>query len=485
MNDRDPGLPPPPGDGPAARHTPEKRPAPARAHARDGARDGRSPADAPAEDPGAARDNGPGAARDNGPGGVPAGASDGAPGHGTEDIPVGAADGGPRGVAPGSRAAGGRSDAGTPRHGPASVDPEEALRRLLRDVVDGVEPSRGSLERLQRAVPSRRRRRKQALVGAAAAVALLGLGAPLLMSTASQIGGGGHGGATVADGHGAFEGGLATDGENGPLDGFPSDGESPLPAGPGGGEPGSGTEPGEDPGAETTGVPSGPGGSLNVISPACGRGQLGQVRTELDPPDAQGRIYGLIRLANVSDETCRVDGTGELAALPAATGQEATSDVQIVDRTEGDRATGLPAPDEAVEELVLPPGGAYEVRFAWVPESSAAASGTCEAAPAGPGPEPSETPPTETADPLAAEGAAPGEPGGDGTTSEDGGGEPSGGGDPTSGGSGGDGSETPADDAVVLRYTPEAGAPEAAEIRLEGTCTGTVYRTGVLEASPA
>ncbi|RMI27612.1 hypothetical protein EBN88_29095, partial [Streptomyces triticirhizae] len=60
------------------------------------------------------------------------------------------------------------------------------------------------------------------------------------------------------------------------------------------------------------------------------------------------------------------------------------------------------------------------------------------------------------------------------------------GGDSASGGSGG--SSPPADSGgsdgestgVILRYTPAAGEPEAARIVLDGTCSGTIYRTGVL-----
>ena len=56
---------------------------------------------------------------------------------------------------------------------------------------------------------------------------------------------------------------------------------------------------------------------------------------------------------------------------------------------------------------------------------------------------------------------------------DDAGGTGSTGGEDTGGGSPG---------GVALRYTPSAGEPQAAEIVLEGVCSGTVYRTGVLEA---
>ncbi|NED11681.1 hypothetical protein G3I33_09280, partial [Streptomyces sp. SID9124] len=65
---------------------------------------------------------------------------------------------------------------------------EDALRRMMHGVVQGLEPSEGSLDRLQRAVPARRARRRQALVGAAAAALLIGTAVPAFVHVANSEG---------------------------------------------------------------------------------------------------------------------------------------------------------------------------------------------------------------------------------------------------------------------------------------------------------
>ncbi|WP_049573783.1 hypothetical protein [Streptomyces sp. SBT349] len=403
-----------------------------------------------------------------------------------------------------------------PSGSPALSGQEEELRRLLRDAVGGIEPTSGALDHLQDAVPARRRRRRHLLIGTAASVALLGLGAPLVLSAAASVGGGGENSLDAGADHSVdgSQRGTADGGSLGihPSDGRPTGGAEDYPDGTAG--------PGRPPGGVYDGqfLPNSPHSdeTLGASSPTCRRGQLGEVTTDLEPPDEQGRIYGLIRLANVSDTACLVTGNGELAALPFGT--EGAADIQIVDRTEGDRATGLPTPDETHEELIVPAGEAYEVRFAWVPSASAA--GTCEVEKADDEDRPADDPPTSTADPMSADvqnapSSAPGENGGangdgangggaggggtegppsgsDGDGSSDGPGTTAGTGDPgeeepSDDPSTGDPSDPPSDeeeddDGVVLRYTPAAGEPAAAQIRLEGDCSGTIYRTGVLEA---
>ncbi|ONK13019.1 DUF4232 domain-containing protein [Streptomyces sp. MP131-18] len=448
-----------------------------------------------------------------------------------------------------------QADGEGPQAGGAGGGPlndEDRLRELLRDVVDGIKPSTDSLDQLRQAVPARRRRKRQLLLGTAASVALLGLGAPIVVTAAAGSGGGSDQardirGGTPLDGEDRAGGssdeslGRYAPGSEAPLPGEHAEGgiDPSLPGGAGG----EGQSDGASPDPEVT---------MGVTSPTCDRSQLGEVETVLEPPDGQGRIYGLIRLANVSDQPCRVRGNGELAALPLAQGGSA--DVQIVDRTEGDRATELPAPDESFEELVLPPGEAYQVQFAWVPAETSI--GSCEvddggdrSAPPSTGPSPSTSPaPMSTDD--AGGGTRPrttgssGEAGGTGGTggtadgggqegtggttgaeqggtssgSQNGGSQNGGTGGPKpsepgtdgpstspgsdSGGSGGSGDpsgeptdgENPAEEptgnqgadaGVLLRYTPDAGEPAAAQIRMEGTCAGTIYRTGVLQAPTA
>lgn len=425
----------------------------------------------------------------------------------------------------------------------------EELRRLFREAVGDLEPSPDSLDNLRVAVPLRRRRRRHLLLGTAASVALLSLGAPLMASVADSDGG--QGSAMDTSNGGGPPGSWGESGGQG-------DAGSPFPTGGGdlSAQSDGGLENGEGPpfgaGEPGDGDPTDARETLGVTSPSCLREQLGRVVASTEPPDENGRIYGLIRMVNVSNEPCRVTGEGELAVLSESAG---SNPVRVVDRTEGDRATRLPAPDEAHEELILPPGEAYEVRFAWVPDG-VALSGCAIAASPTPTSGASHSPQLRADD---SEGAATGgESGGDSSGSDgsegsegsdtttggsggggvggtgatgtagasgsggaggssgsdgdggaaegpggdnDGGGGTPGGsdpGDPSGGPSGGNDSEgdsggsTPPADVggsggetagVVLRYTPAAGEPEAARILLDGTCSGTIYRTGVLTAA--
>ncbi|KAB8163698.1 hypothetical protein FH609_018660 [Streptomyces sp. 3MP-14] len=450
--------------------------------------------------------------------------------------------------APG-RGAGRHEDLGDlpPEHADGAEDAEvEELRRLFRDAVGDLEPGPDSLDNLRVAVPLRRRRRRHLLLGTAASVALLSVGAPLMASVADSVGG--------------QDSSMDTSNGGGPPgsygeSGGPGDTGEPYPSGGGGlsdqsdggvdsdgGLPFGSGDPGE-------GDPTDARETLGVTSPSCLREQLGRVVTDTEPPDEDGRIYGLIRMVNVSNEPCRVTGEGELAVLSEEAG---SNPVRVVDRTEGDRATGLPAPEEAHDELILPPGEGFEVRFAWVPDGPSL-SGCAIAASPTPGAGSSHSPQLRTDDPegsatggdsggdaggsgdssgaggaggtgdsdgstttsgasgsggaggtgatgTAGASGSPGSSGSDSTGAEGAGGDSDGqspgGSDPgdasggTPGGdSGGPGGTSPPVDGggsdgestgVVLRYTPAAGEPEAARIVLDGTCSGTIYRTGVL-----
>ncbi|SOD67721.1 hypothetical protein SAMN06297387_13321 [Streptomyces zhaozhouensis] len=464
-------------------------------------------------------------------------------------------------ASPGEPPAAGRHEAPGRREASTDVtDAEaEALRRLFRETVGDLEPGADSLENLRLAVPMRRRRRRHVLLGTAASVALLSIGAPLM--------------ASVADSDGGQDSAMDTSNGGGPPGSWGDDtgrGDPGAPSPTDGAEPGrlanGGAGDGEthpfDVGEPGEGDPTDARETLGLTSPSCLREQLGQVAADTEPADGNGRIYGVIRMVNVSDEPCRVTGDGELAVLSDSAGGTA---VRVVDRTEGDRATRLPTPDEAHEELILPPGEGYEVRFAWVPDGGMSISGCAVAASPAEDGGSTISPQLRRNDPEASTGeGGSGDDGGDAAGADSAGADGSGGSDGSgdaegsgssgdvngsgdadgsesvSGGAGGSGSgggsgnggsgddggtdegaggvnegaggaggaggsdpggpgggsgdsgSTPPSDSsgsggesagVVLRYTPAAGEPEAARILLDGTCAGTVYRTGVLTAT--
>ncbi|MFC8508471.1 hypothetical protein ACFU3J_12245 [Streptomyces sp. NPDC057411] len=343
--------------------------------------------------------------------------------------------------------------------GPDSGTADElALRRLLQGAVSGLEPSEGTLEHLRRAVPARRARKRQALVGIAAAVVLVGTAVPAFVHVASS--GGISADNPVNAGHGEqAQGGTGTETgvEGGQKSHTPPAGTAkPEHGGSGGaGKPsvpvpgtGSGGSGGE---ADTpTNVPA--------SSPTCEPGQLSVSSVQAGAPDTEGKVYGSFRIANVSGKDCMVGGPGQVAF--EARGAADASKITVVEHTYGDAASGLPDPTQESPTLVLTPDNAYEVRFAWVP------SETCPTTP----PEPTPTPTPTT--------------GSGGSTSTGG----------TSAGSAGTGSSdnaattqltrdgTPADGSVAVKHTAEAGGP-VAEATISNACAGTIYRTGVLDAS--
>ncbi|NJP68949.1 hypothetical protein, partial [Streptomyces spiramenti] len=423
-------------------------------------------------------------------------------------------------------------DGGPPPAADGSSEPvpadELALRRLLRDSVRGIEPSPEALVALQRAVPARRRRRRR-LMTAATTVAVLAVGAPVTLHAASVVDANTR---TVGAGSDRAAGdGNPETAEIGDRSGSPSDGGGGTRDEASAGEETSG--PGTDP---ETGGPTEPGrpdstrpeesdGTAGSY-PRCDRDQLGDAAATLADPDTDGVIYGAIRVSNISSSVCRVRGTDELTATAVrnTTAANVTSP-QVVLRTSGDRAVHLPLPDRWVEELVLPPGEAYEIRFAWVP-SRGATDGGCSV------PEPEPLPAdtgsgagsssggsnggsssggagggsddeTETGaaaqdvdpdgsgdDPHAPDDDGPSGGSGSGGGGSGGAGKTSGGStDGTGGGSGSSGAEPGPGpggpggaeaEGVLVRYTPASGTPRAAQIELVGVCTGSLHRTGVL-----
>ncbi|WP_367124669.1 hypothetical protein [Streptomyces phytohabitans] len=365
----------------------------------------------------------------------------------------------------------GSDGGGSPRTGedPADLD-ELTLRRLLHQTVGDLEPSPDTLEHLHRAVPHRRARKRQALVGAAAAVVLGGAAIPAVLHTDLVPGGGGEKPISAAS-HSETRGpGEEHGGRTGG-----SDAQSPQPGEETAGEEGQETA-GSDSASPTAGGDSEGTATADIYAsaPTCAPDQLGQGTADVGQPDGEGRIYGSFEVTNTSADPCAVEGEGIVGVN--ALGRANDGNLQVVDHIAGD-GTALPDPGVAAEELVLQPGDAYMVKFAWVPREGGGQTG-CDTA-TSPPPESGDT--SEGGDGTPASGQ-PSE-GGDGTPDASGGSGTSGGG--TSGGGGSDGGNGgPGGGAgVSVSHTPDVGPSAAASTVLPGACAGTVYRTGVIAAS--
>ncbi|MEV8551863.1 hypothetical protein AB0L04_18790 [Streptomyces glaucescens] len=350
---------------------------------------------------------------------------------------------------------------GTVNHGPDEQGPdgldsdELALRRLLHGAVQDIAPRDGTLEHLRRAVPARRARKRQAVVGMAAAALFAGTAVPALVHVSGATGGDAN--PSIA-GHGSQAQGGTSQGKN-------TEGTGDKPGGPSGTaeEKDKDTEEKPDKG-EGGGTDHGSGDSADPSAPSsesagpCTADQLGAAGWA-DAPDSMGTVYGTFRITNVSGGSCAVSGPGSL--VPLAQGAADPAKIGQAPHVAGDPAAGLPDPSLEVPQLVLLPGAAYEVRFAWVPsETCPTDSGpppTTGGESGGPSPDPTptETPSTST------EGTSTG--GDTGTTTqlmaEDG----------------------TVDGSVAVSYTAEAGT--GAGVTVPNACAGTVYRTGLLPAS--
>ncbi len=318
---------------------------------------------------------------------------------------------------------------------------EQALSRLLKQVVQEVEPRQGSLDHLRHAVPARRARKRHALIGVAAAALLLGTAIPAVIHV-SHAGGSGADRTSVAghgeQAHGGTGQGKGTDG------GRQGMGEPYGTGGPGGKGGQHGTGDGTD---RQSGAPSGPdpGRTLAATSPACVATALGDIQASVGQPDEEGKVYGSFRVTNVSASDCTVDGAGTVVTV--AQGAADPSKINVVDHTEGDPASGLPSPAQEPAQLILQPGMAYEVKFAWVP------SGSCQADGGDGGASPGPTP-SEGSDSAGQSDVTPQ------LAHEDG--------EPVSGSG-----------SVAVSHTAEPGAPTAATT-IPNACAGTLYRTGLL-----
>ncbi|MFH8758724.1 hypothetical protein [Streptomyces atroolivaceus] len=359
-----------------------------------------------------------------------------------------------RGASGGSGDAGGSGDTGGSGGSGGQDMDEVALRRLLRGAVQDLEPADGTLDHLHRAVPARRARRRQGVVGAAAAALLIGTAVPAFVHVANSDGSAtanpaiaGHGqqaqGGSGEDAGAEADRGMTAGPENRRSEGAEGDAGNP-------------TAPSResDPGAESSGAVGRdePPGSEAAATTACDPGQLGVASAESGAAGADGTVYGTFRIANVSGDACSVtsDGTVDFQAAGAADPQKIT----VVQHTAGDPAGGLPDPSLEPGTVLLKPTMTYEVRFAWVP------SDTCPTIGGSPSPTPTD-----------------GDGGGGGS---EGTGTDAGTTDTVA--QFGSADEGPADGSIAVIHTPEAGAPTA-ETTIANACAGTIYRTGVLDAS--
>ncbi|MFJ4567401.1 hypothetical protein ACIP4U_27650 [Streptomyces caelestis] len=350
---------------------------------------------------------------------------------------------------------------GTVNHGlddqsPKGFDSDELdLRRMLHEAVQEVEPRDGTLDYLRKAVPQRRTRKRQAVVGMAAAALFIGTAVPALVHVSNSTGS--EANPSVA-GHASQTQGGTSDGKG------PDSGESSA-----GGSPGKteGKEKGDkkqkDKESKGTGASAGategasPSSTAAAGIQACTAAQLGPAAGSSAAPDSTGAVYGSFRVTNVSGASCTVSDPGSVS--PLAQGAADPSKIVTARHTAGDAAAGLPDPSLEAAQLVLSPGAAYDVKFAWVPTE------TCPAPGGDPDPDPDPTPdPTPTEDSAAAGGTSTGGDTGTGTAPqlarEDG----------------------TVDGSVAVTYTPATGSG-AGSVTVSNACAGTVYWTGVLAAS--
>lgn len=351
---------------------------------------------------------------------------------------------------------------GTVNHGPDDqsldgLDSEElALRRMLHQAVGGIEPTDAVLDHLRRAVPARRARKRHAAIGMAAAALFIGTAVPALLHVSNVTGS--EADPSVIAGHGSQAGGDEDEGKGPDGDESTSGGDS----GTVGDSPktvpsASATGPDKNSGSTGTTGSAGPT-PTSVTAPVCDAAQLGSATGTVGDPDTTGVVYGTFRVVNVSTASCTVGGNGGVATL--AQGAADSTKVTTADHVAGDAATGLPDPSLAVGQLVLAPGAAYQVQFAWVPSETCPTTGTTTDGGTTGGSTSSPTPtPSESTDSDPATTST----GGDTGTAaqlvtEDGG---------------------TVDGSVAVSYTTEAGSPTVTAT-VSNACAGTVYRTGVM-----
>ncbi|MFJ6832400.1 hypothetical protein [Streptomyces sp. NPDC091209] len=323
---------------------------------------------------------------------------------------------------------------------------ELALRRLLHQAVQEIEPTDGTLDHLRRAVPARRARKRQAVIGMAAAALFIGTAIPAFVHVSNSSGS--NADPSIAANSSQAQGGAGQ--------GKGSDGGAGKDAG---GSAGTSTGNGtggrtETPGGKDKGAAgaatggAGPSASSSTATP-CTADQLGGASGTAAGPDSTGAVYGSFTVSNVSTAACTVTGAGTVNAL--AQGAADATKVGVATHVAGDAATGLPDPTTEVTSLVLQPGTSYVVKFAWVP------SATCPAT-ADPSPTPSPT---------------------QGATDS--------GGTTTDAAVGGTSPQLLFEDgvqdgSVVVSSTAATGGATAS-VTVSNACAGTVYHTGILASS--
>jgi hypothetical protein len=346
---------------------------------------------------------------------------------------------------------------GTVNHGPddqssGGLDSDElALRRMLHQAVQEIEPRDGTLDQLRKAVPARRARKRQAVVGMAAAALFVGTAIPALLHVSNATGLGAD--PSIA-GHGSQTEGGAGEGK------APDGGESTSGGSAGKTEDKGETEQKDVHKDQPSGGSGGSGGGSDTPStsvagvPVCTAAELGSPTQTVNAPDSVGAVYGTFRFTNVSGADCTVDGPGTL--YPTAAGAADATKIGAVRHVAGDAAAALPDPAVEVTSLVLKPGSSYEVKFAWVPAESCPSTGGDNSGGDTGNPTPDPTPSPD--------------PGTDGGTATDGDTGPS--------------TQLMTEDgtvdgSVTVTSTAEGGAPSVSAT-VSDACAGTVYWTGLL-----
>ena len=183
---------------------------------------------------------------------------------------------------------------GTVNDGPDDQSPDSgfdsdelALRRMLHQAVQTVEPRDGTLDHLRRAVPARRARKRQAAVGMAAAALFIGTAVPALLhvsgATGSDVNPSVAGQASQAQG-GASQG--KADGSEGTAAGGSGKATGKGKGDHKGDGQGKGSSPGTGSGAGT-----GPAASSAAGASVCAAEQLGSPTRTVDAPDSGGTVY--------------------------------------------------------------------------------------------------------------------------------------------------------------------------------------------------
>lgn len=346
---------------------------------------------------------------------------------------------------------------GTVNHGPddqssTELDSDElALRSLLHQAVQEIEPRDGTLDHLRKAVPARRARKRQAVVGMAAAALFIGTAVPALVHVSNSTG-------TDADpsmaGHYSQAQGGAGEGKD------PDGGESTSGGSSGKAEDkGKGEQKEEEQGKGTgsgTGASSGadPSATSATGVPLCTAAELGSTTESVDAPDSVGAVYGTFHITNTSTGICSVSGPGTVTPTPL--GAADATKITVARHVAGDAAAALPDPSLEVASLVLKPGSGYDIKFAWVPSETCPTTGdTSTGGDTG----------NPTADPT---------PTGDATTD----------GSTSTGADTGTSTQLAtedgtADGSVTITNTAEGGAPSVSAT-VSNACAGAVYWTGLL-----